>query len=83
MANYWPRLPSSSGSQGWWSRQASVRLFRLGGGNCDLDPELRKGEDVLDVLSRITDLNLDVNPVSPRVVNNPSIDNHALIEQVE
>jgi hypothetical protein len=42
----------------------------------------QRGQDVLDVLSRITDLDLDANPVS-RMVNHPSIDNHALIEQVE
>jgi putative SOS response-associated peptidase YedK len=47
-----------------------------------LDPELTKAQDVLHVLSRSTGLELDAYPVS-RLVNKPSIDSHALIQQVE
>jgi putative SOS response-associated peptidase YedK len=47
-----------------------------------LDPELTKAHDVLDVLSRSTDLELDAYPVS-RMVNKPSNDSHALIQRVE
>jgi putative SOS response-associated peptidase YedK len=47
-----------------------------------LDPELTKAQDVLDVLSRTTDLDLDAYRVS-RMVNKPSVDSHALIQRVE
>jgi putative SOS response-associated peptidase YedK len=47
-----------------------------------LDSELTRAQDVLDVLSRSTDLELDAYPVS-RMVNKPSIDSHALIQRVE
>jgi putative SOS response-associated peptidase YedK len=47
-----------------------------------LDPELATAQDVLDLLSRSTGLELDAYPVS-RMVNKPSIDNHVLIERVE
>jgi putative SOS response-associated peptidase YedK len=47
-----------------------------------LDPELTKAQDVLDVLSRNTSLDLDAYPVS-QLVNRPSIDSHALIQRVE
>jgi putative SOS response-associated peptidase YedK len=41
-----------------------------------LDPQLSKAQDVLDVLSRSTGLELDAYPVS-RMVNRPSIDSRA------
>src|SRR5262245_35831496 len=47
-----------------------------------LDPALTQAQDVLDVLSRSTDLKLDAYPVS-RMVNKPSNDSHALIQRVE
>ena len=47
-----------------------------------LDPELTKAQDVLDVLSRSTGLELDAYPVS-RMVNKPSNDSDALIQRVE
>jgi putative SOS response-associated peptidase YedK len=47
-----------------------------------LDPELTKAQDVLDVLSRSTGLELDAYPVS-RMVNKPSNDSHVLIQRVE
>jgi hypothetical protein len=47
-----------------------------------LDPALTKPPDVLDMLSRSTDLELDAYPVS-RLVNRPSIDCEVLIQPVE
>jgi putative SOS response-associated peptidase YedK len=47
-----------------------------------LDPELTKAQDVLDVLSHSTGLELDAYPVS-RMVNKPSVDNESLIQRVE
>jgi putative SOS response-associated peptidase YedK len=47
-----------------------------------LDPELTKAQDVLDVLSRSTGLDLYAYPVS-QMVNRPSIDSQALIQRVE
>jgi putative SOS response-associated peptidase YedK len=47
-----------------------------------LDPELTQAQDVLDVLSRSTGLELDAYPVS-RMVNKPSHDTNALIQRVE
>jgi putative SOS response-associated peptidase YedK len=47
-----------------------------------LDPEITSTSDVLGMLERSAGVPLDAYPVS-RMVNNPSIDNHALIEQVE
>jgi putative SOS response-associated peptidase YedK len=47
-----------------------------------LDPALTKAQDVLDVLSRSTGLELDAYPVS-RLVNKPSVDSHALIQRAE
>jgi putative SOS response-associated peptidase YedK len=46
-----------------------------------LDPELTKAQDVLDVLSRSTGLELDAYPVS-RMVNRPSEENELLIQPV-
>jgi putative SOS response-associated peptidase YedK len=47
-----------------------------------LDPDLTKAQDILDLLSRSTGLELDAYPVS-RMVNKPSIDRQALIQRVE
>ena len=47
-----------------------------------LDPELTQAEDVLDVLSRSTGIELDAYPVS-RTVNEPSVDSESLIQRVE
>jgi putative SOS response-associated peptidase YedK len=47
-----------------------------------LDPELTQAQDVLDVLSRSTRLELDAYPVS-RMVNRPSMDSELLIQRVE
>jgi putative SOS response-associated peptidase YedK len=47
-----------------------------------LDPELTKAQDVLDVLSHSTGLELDAYPVS-RMVNKPSVDSESLIQRVE
>jgi putative SOS response-associated peptidase YedK len=47
-----------------------------------LDPELTRAQDVLDVLSRSTGLELDAYPVS-RMVNRPSMDSELLIQRVE
>jgi putative SOS response-associated peptidase YedK len=47
-----------------------------------LDPALTKAQDVLDVLSRSTGLELEAYPVS-RMVNKPSNDHQALIQRVE
>jgi putative SOS response-associated peptidase YedK len=47
-----------------------------------LDPELTRVQDVLDVLSRSTGLELDAYPVS-RMVNRPSMDSELLIQRVE
>jgi putative SOS response-associated peptidase YedK len=47
-----------------------------------LDPQLTQAQDVLDVLSRSTGLQLDAYPVS-RMVNRPSVDSQALIQRVE
>ena len=47
-----------------------------------IDPELRKAQDALDLLSRSTGLKLDAYPVS-RMVNKPSNDSHVLIQRVE
>jgi putative SOS response-associated peptidase YedK len=47
-----------------------------------LDSALTQAQDVLDVLSRSTGLELDAYPVS-RMVNRPSIDSQALIQRVE
>jgi putative SOS response-associated peptidase YedK len=47
-----------------------------------LDPALTKAQDILDLLSRSTGLELDAYPVS-RMVNKPSIDSQALIQRVE
>ncbi len=46
-----------------------------------LDPELTKAQDVLDVLSRSTGVDLDAYPVS-RMVNRPSVDSELLIRPV-
>jgi putative SOS response-associated peptidase YedK len=46
-----------------------------------LDPQLTRTQDVLDVLSRSTGLELDVCPVS-RMVNKPTVDSEALIQRV-
>jgi putative SOS response-associated peptidase YedK len=47
-----------------------------------LDPQLTKAQDVLDVLSRSTGLELDAYPVS-RMVNKPNNDSPALIQRVQ
>jgi putative SOS response-associated peptidase YedK len=47
-----------------------------------LDPELMQAQNVLDVLSRSTGLELDAYPVS-RMVNRPSMDNELLIQRGE
>jgi putative SOS response-associated peptidase YedK len=47
-----------------------------------IDPELTKAQDVLDVLSHSTGLELDAYPVS-RMVNKPSVDSELLIQRVE
>jgi putative SOS response-associated peptidase YedK len=47
-----------------------------------LDPEITKPQDVLDLLSRSTGLELYAYPVS-RMVNKPSVDSKALIQRVE
>jgi putative SOS response-associated peptidase YedK len=47
-----------------------------------LDPELTQAQDILDLLSRSTGLELDAYPVS-RMVNKPSVDSEALIQRVE
>jgi putative SOS response-associated peptidase YedK len=47
-----------------------------------LDPELTQAQDVLDVLSRSTGLELDAYPVS-RLVNRPSLDSELLLQRVE
>jgi putative SOS response-associated peptidase YedK len=47
-----------------------------------LDPQLTQAQEVLDVLSRSTGLELDAYPVS-RMVNRPSMDSEALIQRVE
>jgi putative SOS response-associated peptidase YedK len=47
-----------------------------------LDPALTQAQDVLDLLSRSTGLELDVYPVS-RMVNRPSVDSEWLIQRVE
>jgi putative SOS response-associated peptidase YedK len=47
-----------------------------------LDPQLTQAQDVLDVLSPSTGLELDAYPVS-RMVNRPSVDSPALIQRVE
>jgi hypothetical protein len=46
-----------------------------------LDPELTQAQDILDLLSRSTGLELEAYPVS-RMVNKPSIDHQALIQRV-
>jgi putative SOS response-associated peptidase YedK len=46
-----------------------------------LDPELTKAEDVLDVLSRSIDFELDAYPVS-RMVNKPSVEGKELIQPI-
>jgi len=46
-----------------------------------LDPELTKAQDVLDVLSRSTGLELVAYPVS-RMVNKPRLDDQSLTEAV-
>ena len=47
-----------------------------------LDPALTQAQDVLDLLSRSTGLELDAYPVS-RMVNRPSVDSEWLIQRVE
>jgi putative SOS response-associated peptidase YedK len=47
-----------------------------------LDPELTQAQDVLDVLSRSTGLELDAYPVS-RIVNSPTTDHQTCIQRVE
>jgi putative SOS response-associated peptidase YedK len=47
-----------------------------------LDPALTGAQDVLDLLSRSTGLELDAYPVS-RLVNRPSMDSELLIQRVE
>jgi putative SOS response-associated peptidase YedK len=47
-----------------------------------LDPQLTQAQEVLDLLSRSTGLQLDAYPVS-RMVNKPIIDSQALIQRVE
>jgi putative SOS response-associated peptidase YedK len=47
-----------------------------------LDPQLTKAQDVLDVLSSSTGLELDAHPVS-RMVNRPSVDSELLIQRVQ
>jgi putative SOS response-associated peptidase YedK len=47
-----------------------------------LDPEITQAQDVLDVLSRSTGLELDAYPVS-QMVNRPSMDSELLIQRVE
>jgi putative SOS response-associated peptidase YedK len=47
-----------------------------------LDPGLTQPQDVLDVLSRSTGLELDAYPVS-RLVNRPSMESEVLIQRVE
>ena len=47
-----------------------------------LDPELTQANDVLDLLSRSTGLELDAYPVS-RMVNRPNHDGPALIQRVQ
>jgi putative SOS response-associated peptidase YedK len=47
-----------------------------------IDPELKKAQGALDVLSHSTGLELDAYPVS-RMVNKPSVDSEALIQRVE
>jgi putative SOS response-associated peptidase YedK len=51
-------------------------------GDAWLDPALTQAQDVLDLLSRSTGLELDAYPVS-RLVNTPSHDSPALIQRVE
>jgi putative SOS response-associated peptidase YedK len=47
-----------------------------------LDPQVTQAQDVLDVLSRSTGLELDMYPVS-RMVNRPSVDSEVLLQRVE
>ena len=47
-----------------------------------LDPQLTQAQEVLDLLSRSTGLELDAYPVS-RMVNRPSMDSELLIQRVE
>ncbi len=47
-----------------------------------LDPALTQAQDVLDLLSRSTGLELEAYPVS-RLVSKPSVESHAFIQRVE
>jgi putative SOS response-associated peptidase YedK len=47
-----------------------------------LDPEITSAKEVLGMLERSAGVTLDAYPVS-RMVNKPSVDSHALIQQVE